>query len=105
MTKPIRWGKKLVGTVAGNTYISRRSRQAHYYRKYGGYGVQLSILEQLSKDGVDFIVVEEDTGAVYRTSVNTMWRHGIPVNDGYGDQLILPDKYWEIIPQGQMLLL
>jgi len=75
-------------------FVSPRTRAEHYFRKFDGYGLSLSVLPLLTEWGIARVLIAEtDTGTVYEYLLRDFERHG-SVYDNEGDrQLVLSTEY------------
>lgn len=76
-------GKK-IGMIKGDTYISHRDTQKHYYVKGGGYPVTNDVLKLLKEYNVKFIqIVEHGSKAttVYRTTLEK-YQNAVLIKEG-----------------------
>lgn len=92
-------GKEMgVINLEKNAYITRRKRKEHYFRKYKGYGISVSILQYIKTKGVsNIILIEENKKGerIYRTTRREFFKKGIRHTDKQADrQLILPITEW-----------
>jgi len=89
-------GVKAIGTINGNTLIKNVYRSKHYHRKFKAWAIQAEALPRLEKLGVRWIRLEiQDTGEVLYTTLECVKKHGFIHDFGFGEQVFLPEKYWE----------
>ena len=85
-----------LGTVNGATFRKFAVRKSlHFYRKYGGWGCDTCAVDAAERAGATAIELTDlESGATYRASLAAMRTHGLPVDHGYGAQLVLPLRFW-----------
>lgn len=83
-----------VGNSQVRGFVSPRERAEHFFRKFDGYGLSLSVLDLLSEWGVvRVLIAETDTGTVWEYMTRDFEAHG-SVYDNEGDrQLVLSTEY------------
>lgn len=87
---------KTYGVVIGDTFHKRVDSRIHRFRKLNAYGIQQNVLDFLQDNGVQFVQVEEtDTGNIYLAALADYIRRGVPIDEGHGQQVMLPLKYFE----------
>ncbi|WP_200531569.1 MULTISPECIES: hypothetical protein [unclassified Halorubrum] len=93
-----------VGVLRGRdevAYLSKRTREEHFYRKHRGYAVSDHIIDYLDRKGVNTVLIaEEDTRTVYEYHIKDFRDHGIDTTDEPGDpQTCVPVSFaartWE----------
>ena len=86
---------RIVARTSGDKLIKHVSKKKHFFQNMQGWGYDTHILREAKKDGIEQIVVyDKDEDKTYTTTIHNFFEFGIPVNYGYGDQLILPGRYW-----------
>lgn len=66
-------------------------------RKPLGWASDVDSLEQCERYGaIYFVIIDGDTKTQYETTIQHFWDFGIGLNRGFGEQIVLPMKYWEI---------
>lgn len=96
---------KTFGIVVGETFYKRVDSHIHRFRKLNAYGIQQNILDFLQDKGVQAVQVEEtDTGDIYRATLADYIRRGVPIDEGYGQQVMLPLKYFEHVNSMQLAM-
>lgn len=97
---------RMVGVIEGNTFTKSVERRIHFFRKLQGYAIDKAVISRLPQKGVRFVVVKEkDTGDTYRVPLAEYLEHGIPLNHGFGEQIVLPLSYFERQESRQLSLL
>ena len=78
-----------VGVLGGRgeiAYLSKRTREEHFYLKHRGYAVSDHIIDYLDRKGVKTVLIaEEDTQTVYEFLLQDFRDHGIDTTDEPGD--------------------
>jgi hypothetical protein len=66
-------------------------------RKPRGWAVDTSALDDARALGaVNVAVTDTETETAYITPIDTFFRYGVPLNRGFGPQLVLPLGYWSV---------
>lgn len=92
-----------IGRIEGNKFISMRKWEQHYFRKYDGFGFNLSIIKALIEQGITEIILIVDKNGekkTYKTTPALVFTNGIEyhnVKDVGDTQLILPIVNFEVI--------
>lgn len=75
----------------GMAYLSPRTREEHYFRKYEGYAISISILTVLSAREVQTVfIAEDDTETMYEFTMDS-FRRGLTVTYEENDpQRVVP---------------
>lgn len=95
---------KQVGAVENETYIKKVNRSKHFLRNYGGYAIQKDVVEALKVREVKEIVVKEDSGNVFSISLAAFLEHAIKFDYGFGEQIVVPEKWWRKQEKNQLTL-
>lgn len=93
---------KTIGTLQDGVLYLKRSKARHFFRKLKAYGIDYHVVKEvLPQNGCREIqLYEEETGNVYRVSLETFLKKGIFQNhQGHGPQLLLPLRYWEEVQE------
>lgn len=86
---------RIVARASGDKLIKHVSKKKHFFQNMQGWGYDTNILREAKKDGIKEIIIHDsDEDKIYKTLLDTFFELGVPVNYGYGDQLILPGRYW-----------
>jgi hypothetical protein len=88
-SKPIFKNGSLIGLIRKDrVYISHRNKN-HWFRKYNGFGISASVLEELRKYEVQLIKIvytkTDKTQEVYITQLTNFYEKGIIYKDGFND--------------------
>lgn len=86
--------KEVVCGFVEHKVFHRDIKPEHYFKKYKGYGEQVSVLEKLSRLGVYSIVLHEPK-RVYLSDLKQWFDPSMStqVNYGHGLQSVLPIKH------------
>ena len=78
------------------------SASKHLLRKPEGWASDVCVLDQLEALGVELMcLTDRESGKRFHATVNDFQLHGIPLDRGYGPQLVLPLKFWKTTQPGQ----
>ena len=96
MTTPIRAESgHIVGAVEGGVFVKHALEELHILRKPRGWAFDVASLDAAEAAGAVTIRVDAtDTGRVYVASLGDIWRYGIPVSRGHGEQVCLAVERW-----------
>lgn len=89
---------RLIGRInyENKTYFSHREKE-HFFVKFNGWGISLSLLEYLEQKGIEKVIIEFN-GFLLETTTDKFWAWGIKWKDStFGkeeEQVILPIKYF-----------
>ena len=85
-----------LSSIAGHTvYKSPRKRKPHFFEKWNGWGVQLSILDWLKTHAVHYVVLDVKGEGWYHAPVRDFGTFGFPCNyNGHGKQVILRENFF-----------
>ncbi len=87
---PIFLGNKVVGHVVGNVFKKRLSKKIHFLRIPPAIANDTSVLKQAEMQGATiFQVIDKDTGDIYTAPIAKIWKLGIRINRGHGEQIYL----------------
>ena len=93
-------GRKLAGYVRAihstPVFVKQATESKHLHRKLDAWGIDSRVLDVLEERGVRYIRVESDDCRTYTATIEIFRRFGIARNFGYGAQVFLPRKYWEV---------
>jgi hypothetical protein len=92
---------KPIGYYQGDTLHKSVASEKHMLRQPKGWAWDTVILDEAEKNGVVRIEIrDKKSGKRYIATIQAYWDFGIGFNRGYGDQIVLPLKYWEVILPG-----
>lgn len=93
---------RVVGEVRKGVFHKTVCASRHLLRKPEGWASDIFVLDQLEALGVEWIQLDDaETRKVYRARVDDFRLHGIPLDRGFGPQLVLPIRYWKTTQPGQ----
>lgn len=79
-----------------NTFKKKVSRKRHFFWKLGSWGFDLDVLMVLRERGCQSIeILEKDKQDVFKVSMDTLLREGIPGNFGHGKQVFLHESFFD----------
>lgn len=95
--------KVLVGQIIDDTYFTRR-KQEHYFRIFQGFGLSVSVYNELIAEGVKKVIIRYHGTEVEKKLVSdlnkwkssTLWENQL-VNSQIDPQYILPEKEMEVV--------
>jgi hypothetical protein len=92
-------GRHITGAIVDGWLVKVVEGSKHMLRRYPGPGwatdaATLTIARTLGAVGVR--VEDRETGRVYRASMATLDAHGVRFNRGYGEQIALHMKHWQL---------
>mgnify|MGYP000117904916 CR=1 FL=1 len=95
------------GCVLDGFRLVRKARgSVHMLKKPLAWCFELSILETAHEHGASLVEVHDlESGIVYTTPLATLWRHGIRIRRGFGEQIALPLAHWHREDPRQLVLL
>lgn len=88
-------GRLFAGYTDGKTFYRDVDPSKHLLRKYGGYAIQDSVLDELVDRGIETIVLQEPSRRLV-SNVDDWQEYGRFVNLGHGDQTVLPVSYMSV---------
>ena len=92
---------KVIGLVEEKTFKKQAIAERHMMRTPRGWGSDIHALDQALQYGASQMEIHDSqTGIVYRCSIEEFFAKGVPRDFGYGEQLILPLRYWGVIRPG-----
>jgi hypothetical protein len=88
-------GKPSGCTIDGFRLVRRVRGSVHQLRRPPAWSFERGILETAHEHGVKLVeVVDTETGIVYTTPLANIWRRGLRVSRGFGEQIALPLCFW-----------
>ena len=92
---------KVIGHVEESTYMKQAIADKHMMKTPRGWGSDIDALDQALQYGASQMEIHDTkTRIVYRCSIEEFFAKGVPRDFGYGEQLILPLRYWVVIRPG-----
>jgi hypothetical protein len=97
---------KIVGEVDGNVFKKVVSASVHFLREPPSIANDLDVLNQAKQAGATMCeIIDRETGKKYVASMNRIWKDGIAINRGHGEQLaLLLDQWNKDKPDNQIKL-
>ncbi len=93
---------RVVGAVRKGVFHKTVCASKHLLRKPEGWASDVCVLDQLEALDVEWIQLDDaETRKVYRARVGDFRLHGIPLDRGFGPQLVLPLRFWKTTQPGQ----
>lgn len=97
------------GTVIGYVWhgifmktLKEKGPKHHKLDSPPAWAFDVSSVEQAETLGAVTIEIRcKDTGRIYRTSTETLWKNKRDMDRGHGKQMYLVDKYWDIMDPNQ----
>ena len=88
-------GKPSGCTIDGWRLVRKARGSVHLLRQPPGWAFELNILELAHSAGVSLVeVLDTETNIVYTAPLASIWRHGIRIQRGHGEQIALPLCFW-----------
>jgi len=79
--------------------LVRKAKPEHKLQKPIGWAWNIEYVEKWKRQGVtDLIVIAPWENRRYSATFELFLQKAFIINRGYGDQLVLPEKYWNIEP-------
>lgn len=93
---------RVVGEVRQNVFYKQVHASKHLLRKPEGWASDVCVLDQLEALGVEqMCLTDRESGKRFHATVNDFRLHGIPLDRGFGPQLVLPLRFWRTTQPGQ----
>lgn len=93
---PIYTGTRVIGHVVGDTFFKTAHASRHLLKRPRGWAADLATLDDARAAGATHIQIHDaESGAIYRTSIQTMLDAGLEIDRGYGRQIVLPLADWQ----------
>jgi hypothetical protein len=88
---------KVIGTLENNVFIKKVRRSSHFLRVLQAWGTDKTTLLDLKRQGCKTVrLIEKETGRVLEASLERILSEGIERDLGFGPQVFLPEKEWEV---------
>ncbi len=97
--KPLTLNGKVVGMIFGQELVKVAQGSKHMLRGYPGPGWAFDARALAAARDLDVTTVrveDRETGKVYRASMATLDDHGERFDRGYGEQIVLHLKHWQL---------
>ncbi|MEN4011931.1 MAG: hypothetical protein ROW48_07855 [Bellilinea sp.] len=86
---------KIAAQLRGSVLRKTVRGSHHQLRKPPGWAIDLRILEQARQDGCRLVeIIDLESRQVYTAPTDAFDRHGIRLNRGFGEQVVLPMAHW-----------
>lgn len=93
----IKVGSKIVGTVKDNVFKKKLIADKHFLKKPPSIAFDIATLLEAKHLGATKVeITETKTGNKYTSSIQQIFDKGFKLNRGYGNQIALILKEWEI---------
>ena len=100
-----RWGKPvkndrgwIVGEIIDELLVKIVRSSRHMLRDPRGWAWDEAIITQAEAQGMILTLIRDDeTGKVYGAKLSDFRKYGVQVNRGFGVQLCLPMRHWQVI--------
>lgn len=93
---------KIIGWVESDSLNKNISSSKHMLLKPKGIAWDFSVLERARKENLKRIYVhDKETGNEYEATLEDIFHYGVRINRGFGEQIVLPLKYWQKKVKGQ----
>lgn len=87
------------GSVIGDILVKSVKDRSSMYRNLNGWAWDQETIRKAQKAGIKYCAVhEQDTSRLYVVYLEDFLENSVPIHfAGYGSQLVLPLKHWQII--------
>jgi hypothetical protein len=73
------------------------SGSKHFLRKPEAIAFDIESVKAAEAAGASLVVVQDrDTGKTYTASIDQIWKSGLYLDRGFGQQVALPLTYWTV---------
>lgn len=87
----------VVGFAQNNIFCKQVSAAKHLLHKPLGWACDRDILDQEVAHGATAVLImDKDSGNHYQAPIEAFAEYGIPLNRGFGDQMVLPMPRWTV---------
>ena len=94
-----------VGVVRDGVFSKRCRGSRHMLRRPVGWCLDVGSLDEAERVGASLVQIEDtESGRVYTASIKTIRDNGVPLDRGFGEQLLLPLDKWAVRDSRQMSL-
>ena len=98
-------GKKVVGYVNDGIFYKNVKSSIHFLRKPPAIAFDVQSLRDARAAGASKAqIIDQDTGTIYRASIDRIMKEGWTFNRGFGIQIALPLEGWTRTRKGGGLL-
>ncbi len=89
---------RVIGRIDGDILSKHARASRHLLRNPLGWCWDKVVLEQAKREGVYLVTIfDDESGMVYVVFLSNFLGFGIPIDRGFGEQLCLPLKYWDVL--------
>ena len=93
---------KPVGHTEGQTLYKSVNGEKHMLQKPRGWAWDADILEEAERRGATRVeIFDRESNKTYIATLQDFWDYGVGLNRGFGEQICLPLRYWQIVLPGQ----
>jgi len=93
--KPIFAGSKVIGKVRDDTFY-KTIKNKHVLRVPPAIANDIEALEDAAKAGARRVcITNKDNGITYFATIERIFKKGVKMNRGWGDQIYLPLESWQ----------
>jgi hypothetical protein len=86
-------------TRGGKKVLLRKVKPEHKLQKPPGWAWNVELVEEYKRQGIDeLMVIAPWENRRYSVTFDLFLQKAFVINRDYGDQLVLPEKYWNIEP-------
>lgn len=88
---------RVIGVVVRQDFIKTVKRSIHFLQSPPGWACDREALLQAEHLGATRVVLhDKETGLTHHAPISEFWRAGVPVNRGFGSQLVLKEFHWSV---------
>jgi hypothetical protein len=88
-------GRKVIGQVRGDTFY-KTIKNKHMLKVPPAIANNISALEDAMRAGANNVcITNKDSGITYTASMERIFRKGVKMNRGFGEQIFLPIGEWQ----------
>jgi len=96
---------KVIGTLEGAVFTKSVRRSKHFLRALQAWGTDKQVLEDLKAEGCAVVkLIDRESGLVYEAPLERILAQGTEKDLGFGVQVFLPEKEWQVKDPGQLAL-
>jgi hypothetical protein len=94
---PILAMHRQVGAVKDGVFHKRVYGSRHFLRKPPAIALDLESLARAEAAGAHSVEIDDhETGLIYRATFEVIRAHGLSIDRGFGEQIALPFRWWNI---------
>ncbi len=100
-------GRKIIGNIENGTFTKSGIIGAiHMLHTPRGWGIDAATYKKQVEPYCHTIVIPDtQSGITYKVSTGIFSKHKMFIDRGFGEQYVLPIRYWQTIPPRQKALL